>query len=34
MSYCRFSTDGHQCDVYVYESTDGYWMIPIRNMLS
>ena len=23
MSYCRFSTNDHQCDVYVYESRDG-----------
>ena len=24
MSYCRFSTDGFQCDAYVYESDAGY----------
>jgi len=24
MSYCRFSTDGHMCDVYVYEAREGY----------
>lgn len=24
MSYCRFSSDDYQCDVYVYESKDGY----------
>lgn len=24
MSYCRWSSDGFQCDVYVYESADGY----------
>ena len=24
MSYCRFSSEGFQCDVYVYESNDGW----------
>jgi len=24
MSYCRWSSDDYQCDVYVYESSDGY----------
>ena len=24
MSYCRFSSDGGQCDVYVYESREGW----------
>lgn len=24
MSYCRWSSDGHNCDVYVYESEHGY----------
>ena len=24
MSYCRWSSDDHQCDVYVYESDRGY----------
>lgn len=24
MSYCRFSSDDFQCDVYVYESDDGF----------
>lgn len=24
MSYCRWSSDGHNCDVYVYESEYGY----------
>lgn len=24
MSYCRWSSDDHQCDVYVYESSRGY----------
>lgn len=24
MSYCRFSTDDYQCDVYVYEAEDGF----------
>lgn len=25
MSYCRFSADGHRCDVYVYEDLSGGW---------
>lgn len=25
MSYCRWSTDDFQCDLYVYESVSGYW---------
>lgn len=25
MSYCRFSTDDYQCDVYVYEDVGGWW---------
>lgn len=25
MSYCRFSSDLWQCDVYVYEDCDGGW---------
>lgn len=25
MSYCRFSTDDYQCDVYVYEDVSGGW---------
>lgn len=24
MSYCRFSSDDHQCDVYVFESVNGF----------
>ena len=24
MSYCRFSSDGFQCDVYVYQSAEGW----------
>lgn len=24
MSYCRWSSDGYQCDVYVYQSESGY----------
>lgn len=24
MSYCRFSSDGFQCDLYCYESDEGY----------
>ncbi len=39
MSYCRWSSDDFQCDVYVYESEDGYvihvasnrlfWLVPL-----
>ncbi len=25
MSYCRFSSDGFMCDVYVYKDTSGGW---------
>ncbi|SRR5579883_3081343 len=25
MSYCRFSSDDYQCDVYVYAHIAGYW---------
>ena len=25
MSYCRFSSDGFQCDLYCYEGADGYY---------
>jgi hypothetical protein len=25
MSYCRWSSNDFQCDVYVYESRDGFW---------
>lgn len=25
MSYCRWSTDDYQCDLYVYESVGGFW---------
>ncbi|NII53536.1 hypothetical protein [Luteibacter sp. SG786] len=25
MSYCRWSTDDFQCDLYVYESVGGFW---------
>ena len=25
MSYCRWSSDDHQCDVYVYEDCGGWW---------
>ena len=25
MSYCRWSSDDFQCDVYVYESTGDFW---------
>lgn len=26
MSYCRWSSDDFQCDLYCYESTDGGWV--------
>lgn len=29
MSYCRFSTDCYQCDVYVYESVYDCWTIHV-----
>lgn len=29
MSYCRWSTDDFQCDVYVYAHCDGGWMIHV-----
>lgn len=29
MAYCRFSTDDHQCDLYVYESTSDEWVIHV-----
>ena len=29
MSYCRFSSDDFQCDVYVYESCHGGWEIHV-----
>ncbi len=29
MSYCRFSSDDFQCDVYVYESCMGGWQIHV-----
>lgn len=29
MSYCRFSSDNFQCDVYVYEAIDAGWMTHI-----
>jgi len=29
MSYCRFSSDDFQCDVYVYESCLGGWEIHV-----
>jgi hypothetical protein len=31
MSYCRFSTDDFQCDLYVYEHCDGGWMIHVAS---
>lgn len=30
MSYCRWSSDDHQCDLYVYEGFDG-WMIHVAS---
>ena len=33
MSYCRFSSDQFQCDVYVYESSDG-WVIHVASSRS
>ena len=33
MSYCRFSTDDFQCDVYVYESEDGLVTRVARNRI-
>jgi hypothetical protein len=33
MSYCRWSSDDFQCDLYVYEHVDGYyvtWVAPSR----
>ncbi len=29
MSYCRFSTDDFQCDLYIYECVTGQWMIHV-----
>lgn len=29
MSYCRWSTDGFQCDIYCYESCGGGWDIHV-----
>lgn len=29
MSYCRWSTDDFQCDIYCYESCDGGWDIHV-----
>jgi len=29
MSYCRWSSNDFQCDVYVYEHVGGYWVIHI-----
>ena len=31
MSYCRFSSDGFQCDVYAYEDTAGCWTIHLAS---
>lgn len=31
MSYCRWSTDDFQSDVYVYENTGGYWSIHVAS---
>jgi hypothetical protein len=32
MSYCRFSTDDFQCDVYVYESCMGGWQCHVAGL--
>jgi hypothetical protein len=29
VSYCRWSSNDHQSDVYVYEGTDGWWHIEV-----
>ncbi len=29
MSYCRFSSDDFQCDVYVYHDCGGWWQIHV-----
>lgn len=29
ISYCRWSTDDFQCDLYVYEDVGGYWSINV-----
>ena len=29
MSYCRFSSDGFRCDLYLYEDTGGGWTLHI-----
>jgi hypothetical protein len=29
MSYCRWSSDGGKCDVYVYEHCEGHWAIHV-----
>lgn len=31
MSYCRWSSDDFQCDVYVYESIDGTWITHVAS---
>lgn len=33
VSYCRFSTDGFQCDLYVYESAEGYMIHTAQNRI-
>jgi hypothetical protein len=30
MSYCRWSSDDFQCDVYVYESTGDFWSTNVK----
>lgn len=32
MSYCRWSTDDFQCDVYAYESVDGGFVVHVAGM--
>lgn len=29
MSYCRFSSDDYQCDIYCYESVGDFWAIHV-----
>lgn len=31
MSYCRFSSDNHRCDLYVYDDVNGGWTIHVAN---
>lgn len=31
MSYCRWSTDDYQCDLYIYEDTVGGWVTHVAS---